>query len=401
MQPNSPPTLRRGQSSVELLVILAIGIAVLALVISSTQQNLLSSQDEVRFLQAKNSVRDLVQASNEVFSRGPGSRKQVSITIPEGTNSTSVSNRTIRIRVGIKSGLSDAIEQTDAAIVAGSIPTTAGTHLIWVSAREDGRVAIGNLALLVQPETVYAALFPSNSTQKNITITNSNNTDSLSVTLNLSRPASASVSVNWFDTTDTIKNIVLGAGVNTTLALNISSTQALPGNFLDGFVYANASNSETATNPISIIVSPISCTAQTCGTLSCYTSSSCASFCTGSNCPPSCGGGTASNISFITVETFKDGALTVPKQIFDFAASNITINGAGWNSSMNVSLDVRFPNASTIGSPYYPKNVSTNASGYFTDEVSPAGLPSGNNYTVRAQQNGATRLYSFNVTACS
>ncbi len=401
MKPNPRLFPAKAQSSVEFLVILAIGLGILAIIISSSQQSLLSSQDTVRLAQAQDASRALAQAADEVYSEGPGSRKQVQVTIPEGVNSTTVSNRTINIRVGIQSGFTDENAQTR-AIVVGTIPRQAGTYKLWVAARDDGRVQVGNVALSITPATIFATIYPTNFTQKNIAITNLNTSAALSITINLSRPSSTDVSVNWSDTTNTTKNIALGAGANTTLTINISATASALGSYLDGFVYANASNNETLQTDIAIIVSPVTCTSQSCASLSCYTSPACASFCSGSNCPPSCGGagGNQSNVSFITIETFHDSALAIPRQAFDPATANITINGLGWNSSLNVTLDVRFPNASTIGSPY-PKNVSTNASGYFADEVNPAGLPAGTNYTVRANQNGVARLYSFNITSCS
>ncbi len=399
---SSNPPRQRAQSAVELLVLTAIGIAVLYVVLSGSQQSIISSEASARFSQAQSSVRDLARAADEVYAEGAGAKKQVRITVPDGTNSTAVQNNAISIRVAMQTGFSDAVAQTQETVI-GAIPSIPGTYYLWVSATEDGRVSIGTASLLVTPSTVYATIYPTNFTRQNITITNLNNTDSLSVTLNLSRPASADVSVNWSDTAGTIKNIVLGAGTNTTLTLNISSTTGTTGSFLDGFVYSNASNGETAQNDLAITVSPLTCASQTCAGLSCYTSGNCASFCSGSLCPPSCGGGSCTgggNVSYITIEMFSDSSLSTPKQIFDFATQNISISGSSWNSSLNVTVDVRFPNASSIGAPY-PKNVTPDATGAINDSVSPAGLPVGNNYTVRANQSGLAKLYSFNITGCA
>ncbi|MFA6048331.1 MAG: hypothetical protein WC792_00075 [Candidatus Micrarchaeia archaeon] len=405
LQPRNFPLLFsaiRAQSSVELLVLFAIGIAALAIIVTSSQTALLSSEDAVRFSQAKSAASSLAQAADEVYSEGPGAKKQVYITVPAGTVSASVQNTSINLRVRIGGGFSDANAQTSETVI-GNIPTDPGTYRLWVVATEDGRVSIGTIALSVQPGIIYSTLYPSNFTQQNLTVTNLNNTASLSVTLNLSRPTSTDVSVNWSDTTGTLQNIVLGAGASSTLTLNISSATGTTGSFLDGFIYSNASNLETVQTDIAITVSSTTCGTQSCTTLSCYTLPYCSSYCTGSLCPPSCGTGSCTgggNVSYITIETFSDSPLATPKQIFDFALQNISITGSSWNSSLNVTVDVRFPNASSIGPPY-PKDAAPNGAGTFTDSVSPAGLPSGNNYTVRANQSGIARLYSFNVTGCS
>jgi len=157
-----------GQVSVELLVILAIALLMLTAFLVISQQQAASVSKAAVDTQAKNTIADLAGTAKEVYAHGEGSKEQVYITIPSGTDpyNSQISNRSIRLRV---SG-NDYVD-TEAFEVHGSLPTTPGNYWVWVVS-EGNKVRIGYAMVSLSRQSLLVTMKPNETRSQNFDVTN-------------------------------------------------------------------------------------------------------------------------------------------------------------------------------------------------------------------------------------
>lgn len=130
----------RGQSSVELVIILAATLFILALVVAlSTEQ--MSDVTVARMkAEARATVSDLAATADSVYSQGYGARQHVFVRMPGSFDpeNTFIENHVISIRVR-----GTDVFATTAAPVAGTLPSTPGGKWVWVTSSYNGTVVIG------------------------------------------------------------------------------------------------------------------------------------------------------------------------------------------------------------------------------------------------------------------
>ncbi|MEM3555132.1 MAG: hypothetical protein QXF56_00180 [Candidatus Micrarchaeia archaeon] len=358
----------RGQTAVELVVILAVSLLILFVIISISSQYLAELSSSKAIVEARNSVDELASTAKQVYYQGEGAKKQVFIKIPEGVNpqKTGISERTIVINVlG-----TDVVARTDFD-VRGRIPTTPGGYIIWVTAKK-GYVLIGTASLTAEPSAVFLHFFSENETQSTNTkvIFRNDGETELDVELNMSFPE-GNVNVSLSNPAD--KNFHLLPGEFKEVWLDVFVEKNVVGTY-SGVLYANASNGDELAVPITVDVTSQLCIPPTCPA-------------TGVNCTP----------HYMVIETFNDTSYTALKDVFD-PSEDVVISGSGWEPLSQVSVDIKNPVGVSVAG--YPKIVGVNSEGIFSDTWNTAGGITGT-YTVRVNDSAKERVTTFNITACT
>ncbi len=149
---------KKGQTSVEFLIILAVALLVLTATIAIALQNIDSINAQKDQDSASNAVMDLGSAAKDVYAQGVGARKDVYIVIPSSYNPANsfVGNQAIKMSAG-----SDYVDIENFNL-RGSLPKTYGPQWVWVVS-EGNDVLIGNGMLEFNPAQVYVVM-NSNST---------------------------------------------------------------------------------------------------------------------------------------------------------------------------------------------------------------------------------------------
>lgn len=184
----------KAQTTVELLVILAIGLVILAAFVGFITNQMVILQKTQAQKSAEATLEQLVAAINEVYVQGEGATKQVTVIWPSGidTQNSSITGKTIRLRVYDSDLVKSAIPN-----ITGSLPTTAGTQRVNVRAFE-GFVGIGDLTLIPFPSSVYLAM-----------TRDQNSTSTIRLQSSSSASATVTPSLTW-------NNTLVSASTNTT-----------------------------------------------------------------------------------------------------------------------------------------------------------------------------------------
>lgn len=158
----------RAQTSVELLVIMAIGLVILSSLVGFASQQLRIVEEQRAVKTAESSLERLVEAANQVYAQGKGATRSVDIIWPEGIQSsyTSIAENLIQVRVFNRTLYAEAIP-----FLTGSLPTHAGVHPLRVRAF-DGYVALGEISLSVNPASVFSPMDRNDSSTTTLTFTN-------------------------------------------------------------------------------------------------------------------------------------------------------------------------------------------------------------------------------------
>jgi len=166
-----------GQSSVELLLVLAVTVLVLTVFILLSQQKLGDVSTLKEQNDAKNAVQDISAAAKEVYSQGEGARKQVYVYIPSNYDplNSSIANRSIRLSVR-----GTDYNAAEDFYVHGNWPGTPGGHYVWVTS-EGSRVRIGIGMFSLSDDYIYILMERNTTTNRSFSVENEWNT-SLSMT---------------------------------------------------------------------------------------------------------------------------------------------------------------------------------------------------------------------------
>jgi uncharacterized protein (UPF0333 family) len=134
--------MQRSQAALEYL--LAVGVLMLFLlpVWLYITSGLNTNACNVRIAQAETAVNKLKEAADSVYVQGYPARIPVMITLPEGVMNSSVSGRSIELKVEAPGTVTDVFAITMANLT-GSIPSSQGNHRVAVAAQKDGTVSLG------------------------------------------------------------------------------------------------------------------------------------------------------------------------------------------------------------------------------------------------------------------
>ncbi|MFH1065379.1 MAG: hypothetical protein V1734_02630 [Nanoarchaeota archaeon] len=130
---------KRGQVGIEYVLIVG---AILVITIPLFFYALYETNLKVRISQADDTINTIANAADEVYSMGPGSKRYVWISIPNGVISTTVNGTELSLTMSLFGASSDVATLTKASLV-GSFPFAKGTYRIPVESLESGFVRIG------------------------------------------------------------------------------------------------------------------------------------------------------------------------------------------------------------------------------------------------------------------
>lgn len=364
---------RRGQSSVELIIVLSAIMILLAFIYVASQSQLTASQNVVRVSQARASVVELARAANYVYYHGPGSRVQVFVTIPDGAapQRMGVFNETyVNIGVYISGTVTDVNEKVSVprVVQGANFPTQPGGYWVWVTAKE-GYVIIGDISWDIKPAQVALEMLQNSSTGRTLVATNYlNSSVNVSLVLDWSHGAQISVSLNGSASQDLVLAPSGATGDAATLNLQLAALPGAPLGAYAGFIAANGSDGQVINVPLFIQV-------------------------VGQQ-----GGGPPTNVSYVLIDTWNDSAYTVPQTIFD-PTETVDIHGSGFTSNSNVSIRVYNPSAALVHS----NETTSNSSGGFAYYWNPGGGANNPPGTYNVTANDSSRIASwlFNITGCT
>jgi hypothetical protein len=159
---------KKGQTSVEFLVLLCIALLVLTATIAISVQNINSINAQRDRNDASNAVLDIGSAAKEVYAQGEGARKQVYIVLPESYDAANsfVGSQAIKLRAG-----GNDYAEVENFKVRGSWPRLAGAHWVWVISEGD-QVRIGDAMLGFDKSRIYVVMHSNSTASDSFTATN-------------------------------------------------------------------------------------------------------------------------------------------------------------------------------------------------------------------------------------
>jgi len=357
----------RGQTATELLVVLAIAMAVLSFFLLTGQQRLSGAQASLQASQAQAAADEIVKAADSVWLEGTGSKRTIRVTFPDQATGATVSGNTIVISVAVPGGVTDAVSNAKETLY-GSISIVQKQQTLSIQATDTG-VRIGTQALDASPKIVSAEVLASNLSQsahKAFNVTNTGPSD-LDVSLNLSwNPTD--VVVVMADPADA--SFSLTAGQSRAIFMNYSFTAGVLGSF-SGIVTLNASNGDADEVDVLANSYPIACA------------------------PAAPAGGTGCGVSTVSIKTYNDSSFTTEKEIFT-PSEPVNITGFGWNPDSAVTVNITGPGGIVSG---YPKDLTANGTGGVSDQWFPAGAQSGT-YYLYLNDSQTSVSSNFTVSSC-
>lgn len=223
----------RAQTSVELLIVLAISIILLSLLVNltTTQVGQLRSESSTRI--ATQSLSGLIEAINQTYSEGPGTVRFVTVRWPEGIDPdhTQIVGKTIVVRV-----YTTDIAQAAIPIVTGSLTVYPGEQRIKITAN-DTNVSLGTLSFTADTSSIYLPMSQDSNAFTHVTFTNLSNVDT-----------NVTFSVTWTPTLVSIAHAptlqTLTANGTVTVDVNANASSTAFGNYV-GFLTASANYGST------------------------------------------------------------------------------------------------------------------------------------------------------------
>lgn len=172
--------MKRGQSSVELLLVLVISLTILAALVNFTTEHVSNLQKEQSVNASQESVNRLTREIDYVYRSGPGHMREVVISFPQGIDSTlsQLQNNSIILSVYGTSVIGSAIPS-----LQGVVPTSSGLQRIRLISYVD-HVTISLVSLISDQGSIYVAMTRDTNAHTQVTFTNLNsNTTNTTFTL--------------------------------------------------------------------------------------------------------------------------------------------------------------------------------------------------------------------------
>ncbi len=238
--------LSKAQVSTEFMVILAFVLLLIVSLIAVNQDLMTKVGNQFRVSKARIIVDDLAETANYVYSQGEGAQTKILISIPEGVQTTQVSNRTVVVSVVSGPESTRDVYRNLKFPVRGSIPSYQGNHWITIKSQA-GYVEIGYNVVDVDSTGLSATLLPGNSTSGQISVTNEQDSN-LDVTLSYIGDEGINVSLSQ-------TSFSLSSNQTADIDVDILTKSPLDSGTYSGRVQIiSNTTSETATNSLSIVV---------------------------------------------------------------------------------------------------------------------------------------------------
>ena len=245
----------RGQTATELIVVLAIALAVLGLFLLSGQERLGSAQASLQVRTAQSAADEIVKAADAVWLEGTGSKRSVAVALPGETTAVAISGSTLVVKVSVPGGITDVVSKAREPLF-GSVSVAQKQQTIAVQATDTG-VRIGAQALDASPKMAQAEVLATNDTQflqRSFNVSNQGAAD-FGVSLTLSWTPGA-VNATFADPAD--QSFTLTAGSSRQIYLNFTFAANALGSFA-GAMQANATNGESDRVDVLANAYPVAC----------------------------------------------------------------------------------------------------------------------------------------------
>ena len=131
--------MRKAQVSSEYLIIVGfvVGITIPLMLVYFTFTN--DINDQIVATQVDQIARSIVDAADTVYYLGEPSQTSLRVYLPVNIDDAFLNNKALIYKVKSKAGVSD-IAYVSAANLTGSLPVSAGVHVVTVKAEENGVV---------------------------------------------------------------------------------------------------------------------------------------------------------------------------------------------------------------------------------------------------------------------
>ncbi len=235
----------RGQTTVEMLMAVAIATIILAYLVNFTTTQVLQLQQQQAIKTGQVTVTEMADAINGVYAQGIGAQEKIIVNFPRGIDPANVyfSSNSIVMRV-----YGTDITATTNATLSGSLPTTFGPKQLLLTTTTTG-VHVGSNTLSSSAASIYLPMARDSNQTTRLTLTNH---DSVSATLS----ASISWSHTLVATAISPSSGTIGANTTFDIDLNAVSTASAIGNYTGtlNIIATFADRVETFVIPINVEV---------------------------------------------------------------------------------------------------------------------------------------------------
>lgn len=210
----------RAQSTIETMLILAAGIAVLTTLVSIVYTNIGSGVAAQQQNQGYAALRELVVGINDAYFMGPGTVKESVIVLPDGTDLNRSYMRGKALVLNVDG--SDLSVSADVNVV-GSWPNSSGSYVFTITAG-DSFVYVSTQPLSFSPPVISQTVAQNSSKDVNVAFTNVTSS-SLSYSVVLGLSGDANVTYGYSQPSP----FTLAAGAGTSLIFTLACSKTSSG----------------------------------------------------------------------------------------------------------------------------------------------------------------------------
>jgi hypothetical protein len=127
----------KSQAATEMLIILAVGLAILLVILSVNDTMFTGTRGKIQAEKARNSVDSIADAAELVYQQGIGSRTRIFVTLPDEIQSFTAANQTLAMQLYAGGNIKDVYRSLDFNVSTTSFPTQEGTYWICVKSLQN------------------------------------------------------------------------------------------------------------------------------------------------------------------------------------------------------------------------------------------------------------------------
>ena len=212
--------MQKAQTSVELIIILAVSLVVLIAIFSYANISIADFNQQKIVDEAQTSVNTLSLAADDVYRQGVGAKKKVFYTVPSGIDESSSGIESDSFVLNV---LETDVYAKPSVCLQGTMPTTKGGHWIWLTAQEEC-VFVGEENISIDKTASYVTMQQDSSEDDTITITNDG-----------SATATVFITTTWSHSNVTLgvspSSFSLAANASQEITLTYTSNSSASGNY--------------------------------------------------------------------------------------------------------------------------------------------------------------------------
>jgi len=127
---------KRGQASVETIIVLALIVIFLIYIITTNQKMMSMSEKDYTLQKMKFTLETLTQSANLVYKQGIGAKTRVRLSLPAYVQNISIGYRVINVTLNI-TGKITHLYRTLPFNINGSMPTDEGKYWFMLTSYKD------------------------------------------------------------------------------------------------------------------------------------------------------------------------------------------------------------------------------------------------------------------------